>query len=64
MLVTGSVSGLSASCLAVVEDGWHLCSKSRIGEIHTVDEFKVSTRSTSRTVDLKIYYAEGLGPRI
>ena len=29
-----------------------------------MDEFEVSTRSTSRTVDLKIYYTEGLGPRI
>ena len=29
-----------------------------------LDEFEVSTRSTSRTVELKIYYAEGLAPRI
>ena len=29
-----------------------------------LDEFEVSTRSTSRPVELKIYYAEGLPPRI
>ena len=29
-----------------------------------LDEFEVSTRSISRTVDLKMYYAEGLGPGI
>ena len=29
-----------------------------------MDESEVSTRSTSRTVELKIYYTEGLAQRI